>query len=125
MNKWRARVRRLRIEVHAVWLAARDPRTPLPARLLGLGLAAYALSPIDLIPDFVPILGLLDDLVLLPLGLWLFMRMVPAWLFAVHRAAAEQAIARPVSRTGAVMIVMLWLGLAGLLGLYLWSWRYW
>ena len=61
-------VTRLRIEAHAVWLAARDPRTPWPARLLCLLIAAYALSPIDLIPDFIPVLGLLDDALLIPAG---------------------------------------------------------
>lgn len=125
MNGWREKAHRLRIDIHAVWLAARDPRTPWLARLLGLGLAAYALSPIDLIPDFVPVLGLLDDAVLLPLGLWLFIRLVPAPLFAEHRAAAEAASKRPVSKAGAAAILLIWLVLAGLIVLHLWNWRYW
>lgn len=116
---------RARIDAHAVWLAARDPRTPVPARLFGAAIAAYALSPIDLIPDFVPLLGLLDDLVLLPLGVWLFVRMVPPALFAEHRALAEAASERPVSRGGATAIILVWLAAAALIAAYMWSWRYW
>jgi len=101
-------VHRIRIESHTVWLAARDPRTPLFAKLLGLLIAAYALSPIDLIPDFIPVLGLLDDAALIPAGVWLFARLVPPGLMAEHRAAAEAAAARPVSRWGAVIVVALW-----------------
>ncbi len=124
--KWLSRwAHRMRIDAHAVWLAARDSRTPLPARLLGLAVAAYALSPIDLIPDFVPLLGLLDDLVLLPLGVWLFVRMVPAPLFAEHRLEAEMASERPVSRDGAFIVLLIWAAVALAIGLYLWSWRYW
>lgn len=125
MSRIRRWVHRLRIDAHAVWLAARDPRTPLPARLLGFAVAAYALSPIDLIPDFVPLLGLLDDLVLLPLGVWLFVRMVPRALFAEHRAIAEVASERPVSRGGAAAVILIWFAAATLLAAYVWSWRYW
>jgi len=116
---------RIRVDAHAVWLAARDSRTPLPARLFGLAVAAYALSPLDLIPDFVPVLGLVDDLILLPLGVWLFVRMVPAPLFAEHRLAAEAASERPVSRSGALVIVLIWAIAATAIGVYLWSWRFW
>lgn len=101
-------VHRIRIEAHAVWLAARDPRTPLAARLLGLAVAAYALSPIDLIPDFIPILGLVDDAVLIPLGVWLFERMVPPALMAEHRATAEKAAERPASIAGIFLVIALW-----------------
>lgn len=99
---------RIRVEAHAVWLAVRDSRTPLGARLFGLLIAAYALSPIDLIPDFIPILGLLDDVVLIPLGVWLFERMVPAALLAEHRAHAERASHRPVSWAGIFIVIALW-----------------
>jgi uncharacterized membrane protein YkvA (DUF1232 family) len=125
MNWLRAWAHRVRVDAHAVWLAARDPRTPWPARAMGLAVAAYALSPIDLIPDFVPVLGLLDDLVLLPLGVWLFARMVPAPLFAEHRLAAERASERPVSRGGALIILLIWAIAAIMIGLHLRSWRYW
>ena len=100
--------RRIRIESHTVWLAARDPRTPLFAKLVGLLIAAYALSPIDLIPDFIPVLGLLDDAVLIPAGVWLFARLVPPELMAEHRATAEAAAARPVSKWGVAIILAIW-----------------
>lgn len=106
---------RLRIEAHAAWLAARDPRCPWYARAVGLLVTAYALSPIDLIPDFVPILGLLDDLLLIPLGLWLFVRLLPAGLIDEHRAAAAAAAERPVRRSGLVLVALAWILAASLL----------
>lgn len=98
-------------EVHAVWLAARDPRTPWGARLLGIGIAGYALSPIDLIPDFVPVLGLLDDLLIVPAGLWLFCRMVPDAVMADARIAAARAERNPRNHVAAVVIVAVWITL--------------
>ena len=103
---------RLAIEAHAVWLAARDPRTPWAARIVGLLVAGYALSPIDLIPDFIPVLGLLDDALLIPAGMWLFARLLPPHLLDEHRAAAAAAAERPRSRVGIVIVVALWVGLA-------------
>lgn len=114
---------RIRIEAHAAWLAARDPRCPWHARAVGMLVAAYALSPIDLIPDFIPILGLLDDAILIPAGLWLFARLLPAGLLEEHRAAAEEAAERPRSAAGAAIVIALWL-LAALLLWGLWSWNY-
>ena len=105
--------RAIKRDVHALWLAARDPRTPWYARALALGLAAYALSPIDLIPDFVPVLGYLDDAILLPLGILLAVRLVPPAVMAECRAAAAAAAARPVSRAAAVFIVAVWIVAAG------------
>ena len=102
-------VRRIRVDAHAAWLAARDPRTPWFARAFGLLIAAYAVSPIDLIPDFIPVLGLIDDAVLIPLGIWLFVKMLPAGLFAEHRVAAAAAAERPASVWGAVIVVALWI----------------
>ena len=99
---------RIRVESHTVWLAARDQRTPLFAKLIGLLVAAYALSPIDLIPDFIPVLGLLDDAVLIPAGVWLFARLVPPELMAEHRATAEAAAARPVSKWGVAIVIAIW-----------------
>jgi uncharacterized membrane protein YkvA (DUF1232 family) len=107
-------VHRIRIEAHAVWLAARDPRTPLPAKLLGLLIAAYALSPIDLIPDFIPMLGLVDDAILIPIGVWLFERLVPAPVMAEHRASAEAASQRPKSWWGILVVLAIWAALAWL-----------
>ena len=74
MNKLSDLAHKIRVDTHAVWLTARDKAVPLPIRLFGMALAAYALSPIDLIPDFIPIIGLLDDAIILPIGLWLFLK---------------------------------------------------
>ena len=114
---------RLRIDAHAIWLAARDERTPWHARAFGLLIAAYALSPIDLIPDFIPILGLVDDAIIIPAGIWLFLKMLPKDLFEEHRAAAEAAAERPHSRSGLLLIVLIWVGLA-LLAWSLLRWFY-
>ncbi|HEX8302042.1 YkvA family protein [Sphingomonas sp.] len=110
----RSLAHRIRTEAHAVWLAARDPRTPLAAKLVGLLVAAYALSPIDLIPDFIPVIGLLDDAILIPLGVWLFERLMPAELMAEHRARAAIETERPVSWIGVAIIVAIWAGSAWL-----------
>ncbi len=106
-----------------MWLAARDPRTPWHARAFGLLVAAYALSPIDLIPDFVPLLGLLDDAVILPAGLWLFVKMLPAGLFEEHRAEAAAAAERPTSVAGALIVIAIWLA-AALAALSFLRWYY-
>ena len=106
---WARAVRR---DVHALWLAARDPRTPWYARAFALAVAAYALSPIDLIPDFIPVLGYLDEVLLLPPAILLAIRLVPPQVMAEHRAAAVAAAQRPVSRAGAALIVALWLAAA-------------
>lgn len=111
---------RLAVEAHAAWLAARDPRVPLLARLLAIGVAAYALSPIDLIPDFIPVLGWLDDLIIVPLGLWAVRRLIPGPLWRELHAAAEAASTRPSSRSGLAFILLLW---AGLLYLVYWAVR--
>ena len=113
----------MRIDVHAAWLAARDRRCPWHARAIGLLVTAYALSPIDLIPDFIPILGLLDDVVIVPAGLWLFVRLLPPGLFDEHRAVAAAAAKRPASRWGVAIVLALWL-LAALALWRIWSWNY-
>ena len=105
---------RIRIDTHAMWLAARDRRTPWHARAFGLLVAAYALSPIDLIPDFIPILGLVDDAIIVPAGIWLFLKMLPGGLFEEHRAAAAEAAEHPRSRAGMLVILAIWVGLAAL-----------
>ena len=113
---WRARVAALKRETLALYLAARHPRTPWYARMLVAAVAAYALSPIDLIPDFIPVLGLVDDVVLLPIAIALALRLVPADVIAECRTRAAEAFAagRPVSRRAAVAIVLVWLGLLAL-----------
>ncbi|MGO4810388.1 DUF1275 domain-containing transporter [Cupriavidus sp. 2MCAB6] len=108
----RAWAREVKRDVHAVWLAARDPRTPWYAKALAMLVAAYALSPIDLIPDFIPILGYLDDVVLVPLGVLLVVRMIPLEVMEEHRAAAALAAERPGSRIAVAVIVALWLSAA-------------
>ncbi|WP_428628663.1 YkvA family protein [Sphingopyxis sp.] len=111
---------RLAVEAHAAWLAARDPRVPMLARILAIAVAAYALSPIDLIPDFIPVLGWLDDLIIVPLGLLLVRRLIPNDLWVELHAAAEAEADRPSSRTGMAFILLLW---AGLLYLGYWAVR--
>ena len=102
--------RALKRDVVALWLAARDPRVPWGAKIVAAAVAAYALSPIDLIPDFVPVLGYLDDLLLVPLGIWFAMKLIPAALVQELRSrAAEQD--RPSSIAGLVIVVSLWLAM--------------
>jgi len=101
--------RRLKRDVVALWIAARDPRVPLAAKLVAGGVAAYALSPIDLIPDFIPVLGYLDDLLLVPLGIMLAIRLVPQEIMAQARAEANQRAERPVSRLGLLLILAIWI----------------
>ena len=102
-------------------LAVRDPRVPWYAKALGTCVVAYALSPIDLIPDFVPVLGYLDDLVLVPLGVLLVLRLIPADVLTEHRVAANAIAERPVSRAGAFAVIGVWLTAALLLAIWLGS----
>lgn len=105
----REQARGLRRHTLTVYFAARDPRTPLAVRALALLVAAYALSPIDLIPDFIPVLGALDDLLLIPLGLALVVRLTPPEILADARDRAESEAGRPVSYAGAIAIALLWI----------------
>jgi uncharacterized membrane protein YkvA (DUF1232 family) len=117
-RSWAKRIKR---DVVALWLAARDPRTPWQAKAVAALVAAYALSPIDLIPDFIPVLGYLDDLVIVPLGILLAVKLLPPPLMDEFRARAAKIVARPVSRTAAAVIVAAWLALAGVAAWVLWS----
>lgn len=112
----------LKQQTLVVYFVARDPRTPWPVRLLALFVAAYAISPIDLIPDFIPVLGYLDDLIIVPLGLLLVLRLVPPEITAAAREKAATAVGRPVSRTMAAAIVTIWATLLGGLVWWLWQW---
>jgi uncharacterized membrane protein YkvA (DUF1232 family) len=114
MGPWREQAHRLRREVYTLSLACRDRRVPWYVKAMAAGLVAYALSPIDLIPDFIPVLGYLDDLVVIPLGVLLMRRWIPADVWADCQARAEVQTARPVSRVGAAIVMGLWLLLAGL-----------
>lgn len=108
------RLRALKRETLAVMLAARDPRTPLAAKVLAALVVAYALSPIDLIPDFIPVLGYLDDLILVPLGIWLVLRLIPEAVMADARARAAGMERPGKSLWGLAMVIALW-GAAGAL----------
>ena len=108
-TRWREQARKLKQDVVAIALAMRDPRVPWYAKALGACIVAYALSPIDLIPDFIPVVGYLDDLVLVPLGLFLLLRLIPAPVMAEHRAAAAELAQRPVSYAGAAAVIGIWL----------------
>lgn len=117
ISSWRRKVERIRSDSYALYLASRDPRTPIVAKLIAALTVAYALSPIDLIPDFIPVLGLLDDLLLVPLGLALALRLMPPSLLAEHRAAAARlfALRGPRSLLGATLVIALWILAAVLL----------
>jgi len=106
LRDWAHRAKR---DVVALHLAARDPRVPWFAKAVVTCVAAYALSPIDLIPDFIPVLGYLDDLIIVPLGILLALRLVPPDLMAEFRREADGLGERPASRAGAAMVVALWL----------------
>lgn len=115
--------RRLRRDVVAVWIASRDPRVPWHAKLMAALVAAYALSPIDLVPDFIPVLGYLDDVILVPLGILIVTRLVPAALMAEFREQAGRWAAKPRSAAGAVAIVTMWIGAAALFLWWFWPSR--
>ncbi len=111
--------RRLKRDVFALWIAARDSRTPWYAKLAAGAVAAYALSPIDLIPDFIPILGYFDDLIIVPLGILLVVKLIPEPLMAEYRAmAAGQA--KRTSRAGMVAVLAIWIAVAATLLWCMW-----
>jgi uncharacterized membrane protein YkvA (DUF1232 family) len=122
MMTWQERVRNLKRDVIAIAFAVRDPRVPWYAKAVGACVVAYALSPIDLIPDFVPVLGYVDDLVLVPLGLLLVLRLMPADVLAEHRVAAAAIVERPVSRAGAFVVIGVWTMAVLLLATWLGPW---
>ena len=106
-------------DLTALWLAARDSRVPLAAKLVAGLVVAYAASPIDLIPDFIPVLGLLDDALIVPLGILAAVRLIPPPLMAELRARADAAPPRPRSMAAAGFVVLVWIGAAAALGRYL------
>ena len=116
IETWKRRVRQLKAETYALYLAYRDPRVPWYARLFAALVVGYAFCPIDLIPDFVPVLGYLDDLLLVPLGIWLALKLIPPEVMTEARERAQQAMAegKPVNRAAAVVVVSIWLLLAAL-----------
>lgn len=106
LKSWARAIRR---DVHALYLASRDPRVPWYAKALAVAVAAYALSPIDLIPDFIPVIGYLDDVILVPLCVLLVVRMIPREIMDEHREMAAASRKRPVSRAAACIIVCIWI----------------
>ncbi len=115
LGEWKRWAGRLKSETHALYLAYRDPRVPWYAKLFAALVVGYAFSPIDLIPDPIPVLGYLDDLILVPLGVALAVRMIPKDVLSESRQKAREMVERgerPVSRTAAAVIVVLWLALA-------------
>lgn len=118
----KAWARRIKRDGVTLWFAGKNPRTPWYAKALGVFVVAYALSPIDLIPDFIPVLGYLDDVLLLPVLIWLAIRLLPPGVLAECRSQAEEWMqvngARPSSRAGAVLVVSLWVGS----GVAAWLW---
>lgn len=113
LKEWARAIKR---DVLALYLASRDPRVPWYAKALAIAVAAYALSPIDLIPDFIPVIGLLDDLILLPLGILLVVWLIPHGIMAEHRERAAKMQTRPMSRMAAVVVVLIWIASAALAG---------
>ena len=124
IDSWKARAQQLKTEVYALYLAYKDPRTPWYARIFAAGMVAYAFSPIDLIPDFIPVLGYMDDLVLIPLGVFLAIRMIPVEVMSESRRQARQLMAqgKPVNKVAATIIVLIWIGLAALVGVMVYRW---
>ncbi|MDO6389643.1 YkvA family protein [Pontibacter sp. BT731] len=116
LQQWKATVRKLKEDIYTLYLAYRDPRVPFFAKVVLILTVAYAFSPIDLIPDFIPVLGYLDDLILLPLGIWLSLKLLPAEVVQEYRAKArQQLLERKPNYIMAAVIVLAWL----LLGLWL------
>ena len=117
---WKQRAQELKLEVYAIYLAYKDPRVPLHARIFAACVVAYAFSPIDLIPDPIPILGYLDDLVLVPLGVTLAIKMIPPNVLSECRDQAKEVMkqGKPVNRIAAAIIIAIWLLLAGLVVIY-------
>jgi uncharacterized membrane protein YkvA (DUF1232 family) len=121
LDKLKQRAKALKTQTYALYLAYRHPDTPWYAKLFAGLVTAYAFSPIDLVPDFIPVLGYLDDLVLVPLGVSLALKMIPEAVIAECRAEAEVLMAegKPVNRAAAAVIVLIWLGLAALVILWI------
>ena len=121
LESWKRRARNLRADTYALYLAYRDPRTPWYARLFAALVIGYAFSPVDLVPDFVPVLGYLDDLVLVPLGVLLALRMIPPEVWAESRQRAQEttALGQPV-RWAAIVVIATWLLMLALVAAILW-----
>lgn len=122
LQRWRARADQLRKETYALYIAYRDPRVPWYAKLLAAIVVGYAFSPIDLIPDPIPVLGYLDDMLIVPFGIWLSLKMIPSEVMADARKRADEVMAqgKPVNKTAAAIIVLLWVLTIALIGAMIW-----
>jgi uncharacterized membrane protein YkvA (DUF1232 family) len=122
--KWKQRAQELKRQVYTLYLANKDPRTPWYAKVLTGLVVAYALSPIDLIPDFIPVLGYLDDLILVPLGIAAAIKMIPPEVMEECRVKAQTEIEKsnPASRVVAAVIILVWIGFAIILVKWLMEW---
>ena len=116
MDRLKRWARALKRDTLSLYLAARDPRTPWYAKAFAAMVVAYALSPLDLIPDFIPVIGYLDDLLLVPLGLWIAMRLIPPDVIEDCRNRAATLEERPTSRAAAFAVVSIWIAVAVLTG---------
>jgi uncharacterized membrane protein YkvA (DUF1232 family) len=124
LDTWKARARQLKTEIYALYLAYKDPRTPWYARIFAAIVVGYAFSPIDLIPDPIPVLGYLDDLILIPVGVFFAVKMIPSQVMAESRQKAAEIIAqgKPVNKVAAAIIVLVWIGLVVLMGVIVYRW---
>jgi uncharacterized membrane protein YkvA (DUF1232 family) len=125
IHRWQQRARELRHETYALYFAMRDPRVPWYAKALAAGLVGYVFSPIDLIPDFLPIVGYLDELVLVPLGVMAVRAMIPEQVLAECRARARRVDGTPRHRVAAAVIVVIWIAVAAAAAYWLASWLGW
>jgi uncharacterized membrane protein YkvA (DUF1232 family) len=116
IESWKQHASQLKTEVYALYLAYKDKRTPWYARVFAAVVVGYAFSPIDLIPDFIPVFGYLDDLVLVPLGIFLALKMIPSQVIDDCRLEAKEVMAqgKPVNKVAALVIVVIWIGMAAL-----------
>ena len=121
IETWKRWAQTIKRDAHALYLASRDPRVPWCAKAIAVAVAAYAASPIDLIPDFIPVLGYLDDLSIVPLGIALVIKLIPPEIMAEHRARATATQDRPASKTAAAVIIAVWILAIGLTAWVVWS----
>jgi len=117
VKRWAKNVRR---DTYAVGLVARDPRVPWYTKALAILVAGYAFSPLDLIPDFIPVIGFVDDVILVPLGIVLVIKLVPAEILQEHRAHAERAMKLPKNRIGAIVVLCTWIAVVGVTAWLAW-----
>jgi uncharacterized membrane protein YkvA (DUF1232 family) len=116
LERWKQCACTIKRDAHALYLASRDPRVPWYAKAIAIAVAAYAASPIDLIPDFIPVIGYLDDLIIVPLGIALVIKLIPPEIMAEHRVLATAAQDRPVSKMAAAIIISIWVLAIGVTG---------